>query len=95
MRKELVDISDYEVNGAPLSLRWGLYVGDQIYPDAKTSLLPAFPQLLLAETLKARDRQFGSRIRASPLRLRPNDAYEKTYNELKAYLIMTEAAGSR
>ena len=52
LRRELVDISDYEDNGAPRSLRWGLYVGDQIYPDAKRVYFQRFRQLLLAETQK-------------------------------------------
>ena len=30
LRGELVDLSDYEEHGAPCSLRWGLYEGDQI-----------------------------------------------------------------
>ena len=38
--------------GAPLSLRWGLYVGDQIYPDAKRVYFQRFRQLLFAETQK-------------------------------------------
>ena len=50
LRRELVDISDYEENGRPLSLRWGLYVGDQIYPDAKRVYFQRFRQLLFAET---------------------------------------------
>jgi type VI secretion system protein ImpL len=49
LRSELVDLSDYEVNGAPLSLRWGLYEGNQIYPDAKRVYFERFRRLLFAE----------------------------------------------
>ena len=91
LRKELVDISDYEDNGAPLSLRWGLYVGDQIYPDAKRVYFQRFRQLLLAETQKRLTDNLEA-VSGKSAANAPNDAYEKTYNDLKAYLIMTEPA---
>ena len=91
LRKELVDISDYEDNGAPLSLRWGLYVGDQIYPDAKRVYFQRFRQLLFAETLKRLTDNLEA-VSGKSAANAPNDAYEKTYNELKAYLITTETA---
>jgi type VI secretion system protein ImpL len=91
LRRELVDISDYEINGAPLSLRWGLYVGDQIYPDAKRIYFQRFQQLLFAETLKRITDNLEA-VSGKSAAIAPNDAYEKTYNELKAYLITTEPA---
>ncbi len=91
LRRELVDISDYEDNGAPLSLRWGLYVGDQIYPDARRVYFQRFRQLLLAETQKRVTDNLEA-VSGKSAANAPNDAYEKTYNELKAYLIMTEPA---
>ena len=89
LRSELVDISDYEENGAPLSLRWGLYVGDQIYPDAKRVYFERFRRLLLAETEKRVADNLGT-LQGKSAANAPNDSYEKTYNELKAYLITTE-----
>jgi len=89
LRKELVDISDYDANGAPLSLRWGLYVGDQIYPDAKRVYFQRFRQLLFGETLKRLSDNLEA-VSGKSAANAPNDAYEKTYNELKAYLITTE-----
>jgi type VI secretion system protein ImpL len=91
LRKELVDISDYEDNGAPLSLRWGLYVGDQIYPDAKRVYFQRFRQLLLAETQRRLTDNLEA-VSGKSAANAPNDAYNKTYNELRAYLITTEAA---
>ena len=91
LRRELADLSDYEENGAPFSLRWGLYVGDQIYPDAKRVYFQRFRQLLLAETQKRLTDNLEA-VSGKSVVNAPNDAYEKTYNELKAYLIMTEAA---
>jgi type VI secretion system protein ImpL len=91
LRKELVDLSDYEDNGAPLSLRWGLYVGDQIYPDAKRVYFQRFRQLLFAETQKRLSDNLEA-VSGKSAANAPNDAYEKTYNDLKAYLITTEPA---
>jgi type VI secretion system protein ImpL len=89
LRRELVDITDYEENGRPLSLRWGLYEGDQIYPDAKRVYFQRFRQLLFAETLKRLTDNLEA-VSGKSAANAPNDAYEKTYNELKAYLITTE-----
>ena len=91
LRRELVDISDYEVNGAPFSLRWGLYVGDQIYPDAKRVYFQRFRQLLFAETQKRLTDGLEA-VSGKSVANAPNDAYGKTYNDLKAYLITTEPA---
>jgi type VI secretion system protein ImpL len=91
LRTELVDISDYQDNGAPLSLRWGLYVGNQIYPDAKRVYFQRFRQLLFAETQKRLTDNLEA-VSGKSAANAPNDAYEKTYNDLKAYLITTEPA---
>jgi type VI secretion system protein ImpL len=91
LRSELVDLSDYEENGAPLSLRWGLYVGDQIYPDAKRVYFERFRRLLFAETQKRVTDNLEALADESAANA-PNDSYEKSYNELKAYLITTEPA---
>src|SRR5580704_6314977 len=91
LRSELVDLTDYEENGAPLSLRWGLYVGDQIYPDAKRVYFQRFRQLLFAETQKRVTDNLQALAGKSATNA-TNENYDKSYNELKAYLITTEAA---
>ena len=91
LRSELVDLTDYEENGAPLSLRWGLYVGDQIYPDAKRVYFQRFRQLLFAETQKRVTDNLQALAGKSATNA-TNENYDKSYNELKAYLIATEAA---
>ena len=91
LRGELVDLSDYEQNGAPWSLRWFLYVGDQIYPDAKRVYFERFRRLLFAETQKRVSDNLEALAGKSATNA-PNDSYDKSYNELKAYLITTEAA---
>src|SRR5580693_3067974 len=91
LRSELVDLSDYEVKGAPLSLRWGLYKGNQIYPDAKRVYFERFRRLLFAETQKRVTGNLQALAGKSATNA-PNDSYQKSYEELKAYLITTEPA---
>jgi type VI secretion system protein ImpL len=91
LRSELVDISDWEDNGRPLSLRWGLYEGDQIYPDARRVYFERFRRLLFAETQKRVTDNLEALAGKSAANA-PNDSYQKSYDELKAYLITTEAA---
>jgi len=88
LRGELVDLTDWETNGAPWSMRWGLYVGHEVYEDAKPFYFDRFNRLLFAETQK-RIIDSLSVLPDNPPANAPNDAYVKTYNELKAYLITT------
>jgi type VI secretion system protein ImpL len=89
LRGELVTLSDYEDNGAPWSMRWGLYVGDRVYRDSKPVYFDRFRRLLFGETQK-RVADSLLALPDKPAANAPNDAYEKAYNDLKAYLITTE-----
>ena len=88
LRAELVKLSDWEANGAPWSMRWGLYTGHEVYRDAMPFYFDRFNRLLFAETQK-RIIESMSVLADNPPPNAPNDAYLKTYNELKAYLITT------
>ena len=85
LRQQLVILSDYQNNGIPWSLRWGLYVGDQIYPDARSTYFQEFQKLLFAD---AQARLLAG-LRSVPDKPGSNDTYDNTYSELKAYLITT------
>jgi type VI secretion system protein ImpL len=85
LRQQVVKLSDYQNGGIPLSLRWGLYVGDQLYPDARSAYFQHFQQLLFADT----QARLLSGLRRVPEKPGANDTYDNTYNELKAYLITT------
>jgi len=85
LRQQLVILSDYQNNGIPWSLRWGLYVGDQIYPDARNTYFQEFQKLLFAD---AQARLLAG-LRSVPDKPGSNDSYDNTYSELKAYLITT------
>jgi type VI secretion system protein ImpL len=91
LRGELVDLSDYAQHGAPFSLRWGLYEGDQILPDARRVYFERFRRLLFAESQKRVTDNLDALAGKSAANA-PNDAYQKSYDELKEYLITTEPA---
>jgi len=88
LRADLMDLTDWEENGAPWSMRWGLYSGHQVYLDARPVYFDRFHRLLFGETQKRIVDNLMTLPDAPPANA-PNDAYEKTYNELKAYLITT------
>jgi type VI secretion system protein ImpL len=86
LRLQLANLSDYQNNGTPWSLRWGLYIGDQIYPDVRNAYFQHFQKLLFADTqarLLAGLRNVPDKPGTS------NDSRDNTYSELKAYLITT------
>jgi type VI secretion system protein ImpL len=85
LRQQLVTLSRYQKDGAPLHLRWGLFVGSQLYPHAREIYFAKFRQMLLAQTQD----QMLATLRALPDSPGPNDTYEKAYTALKAYLITT------
>src|SRR5580704_7050974 len=85
LRQQLATLKEFEADGAPFRLRWGLYVGDQLYPEARSAYFERFRQVLFAST----QGKILDGLRAVPDTPGPNDSYEKTYNELKAYLITT------
>jgi type VI secretion system protein ImpL len=85
LRQEVVTLSDYQKNGVPWSLRWGLYLGDKIYPGARDAYFQNFHRLLFEET----QTRLLNGLRRVPDKPGTNDTYENTYDELKAYLITT------
>jgi type VI secretion system protein ImpL len=85
LRQQLVILSEYENNGAPWSLRWGLYVGDQIYPDTRNAYFQNFQRLLFADT----QARLLNGLRGVPDKPGSDDTWDNTYSELKAYLITT------
>lgn len=88
LRSVVARLSSYETDGPPWHMRWGLYVGDVLYPEARRVYFQHFREMLFQQTQ-------GNIIEAlralpnEPAANTPNDAYEKSYGELKAYLITT------
>jgi type VI secretion system protein ImpL len=85
LRQSLGELSDYAKNGAPLHLRWGLYMGDRVQEAGLAVYFRRFHQLLLASTQDA----MRQSLVQLPLTPGQGDGYSPVYNTLKAYLITT------
>jgi type VI secretion system protein ImpL len=87
LRQSLETLTDYNREGAPWSYRWGLYAGDELYPDVRRLYFSRFKVLLLGPTQNKLAAFLGG-LPASPAPP-ATPAYDLTYDALKAYLITT------
>ncbi len=85
LRQPVARLADYQENGRPFSMSWGLYIGNSLYPNARRIYFQNFHQLLFGQTQDA----LLQSLRALPLSPGPNDLYSPVYDNLKAYLITT------
>jgi len=85
LRDSVELLSRYEREGPPWSLRWGLYVGSDMYEPARKLYFERFKQLLFGSTQLT----LLEWLRKLPSKPGPNDQYRPTYDTLKAYLITT------
>ena len=83
LRQELETLGRYKREGAPFPYRMGLYVGDDMYPEARRIYFDRFRQLLFGQT------QDGILANLRTLPVAPGPDYGPTYDALKAYLITT------
>ena len=83
LRLSIQTLSDWHRTHPPLMYRWFLYIGDDLYPEARRLYFARFKQLLFAQT-QANDLAYLSGLPATP-----GPDYQPTYNALKAYLITT------
>ncbi len=83
LRQSVETLSTYRREGSPFMYRWGLYIGDSLYPEARRVYFARFKQLLFTQS-QASDLAFLSGLPATP-----GPDYQPTYNALKAYLITT------
>jgi type VI secretion system protein ImpL len=85
LRQSLAQLTDYQSNGAPFGLRWGLYSGSSMLPQVRRIYYNKFRQLLFGST-QTRVLTFLQKTPVSP---GPNDDYGYAYDSLKAYLLTT------
>ncbi len=83
LRQALGRLVQYRRDGAPWSYRWLLYVGNDLYPEARRVYFERFKQLLFGQT------QAGMLAFLQNLPVTPGPDYAPTYDALKAYLITT------
>jgi type VI secretion system protein ImpL len=85
LRQSFETLAQYQQDGAPFRMRWGLYAGDALYPDVQKIYFRYFRTLLFAQT-QAGLLQTLSSLPAAP---GASDQYGPAYDTLKAYLITT------
>ena len=85
LRQSVETLAQYQQDGPPLGMRWGLYAGDDLYPDVRRVYFQHFRTLLFAQTQTA----LLQTLSALPAAPGPNDQYGPAYDTLKAYLITT------
>jgi type VI secretion system protein ImpL len=85
LRQSLAQLTGYERTHPPLSMRWGLYTGSDILPDARRIYFARFKTLFF-DTLQGR---LVETMRSWPATPPPQADYGYDYNTLKAYLEMT------
>lgn len=85
LRQSVQLLSRYAQEGPPLSLRWGLYIGDEIFPAARRLYFARFHQILFGATQTS----LLDWLRRLPMKPGREDSYKYTYDTLKGYLITT------
>ncbi len=82
LRQSLQQLVTYNREGAPLFYRWGLYIGEPLYHEARRVYFERFRQLLFRQT----QGNMLDYLRALPA---SNTEYRPTYMALRSYLITT------
>lgn len=85
LRQSVAMLATFEREGVPWRLRWGLYIGDRLYPQARQLYFARFREMMFGTTAA----NLLSYLRSLPDSPSPNDSYESSYNALRAYLITT------
>jgi type VI secretion system protein ImpL len=85
LRSALVQLENYQQNGAPLMYRWGLYHGDSLLAAARRIYFDRFRILMLSNT----QADLVSYLGSLPAQPQPGADYSAAYDPLKAYLITT------
>lgn len=85
LRENAELLSRYNREGAPWSLRWGLYTGDDLLPTVRRLYFSRFNQLMFGAT----QADLLDHLKKLPSSPGPSDEYSVTYDTLKAYLITT------
>jgi len=85
LRLQVARLREYERDGAPWSLRWGLYSGGKLLGAARGAYFRLFQQLLLNDL----NGTLVSRLQTVPATPPANAAYQPIYDELKTHLMIS------
>jgi type VI secretion system protein ImpL len=86
LRQQLATLLDYERNGAPWRLRWGLYSGTRVLPSVYDLYFQRFRQSFFQD---AHD-SIASTLATLPPMPDPNRGYNAIYDRVKAYRMITQ-----
>jgi type VI secretion system protein ImpL len=97
LRNRLQELTEYDEHGAPLWMRFGLYQGDKMLPQARQFYNAALRRVLLGkqfELVQQRLDAFGKNpdlltVRNDSDYSKHFDAYRQYFDDLKVYLLVT------
>ncbi|MCL4796595.1 MAG: hypothetical protein KJZ84_18670 [Bryobacteraceae bacterium] len=85
LRASVERLTVWNREGAPWSMRWGLYTGNSLLPTARRLYFSRFHQVMFGTTQEG----LVAWCRKLPASPGPDDDYGYTYDTLKGYLITT------
>ncbi len=88
LRDKLGQLLDYDRNGPPLGLRWGLYSGDKLAPAVRDLYFRRFRELLLDDL----NGSLTSQLKALPESPAAGDPSQPATDTLRAHLMITSGA---
>jgi type VI secretion system protein ImpL len=88
LRAQVEQLTKWSREGAPLRLRWGMYTGNDILPNARDSYFRRLRALILDDVNGA----LVAALRVLPTNPPPNTPYDPAYRLLATHL-MTSSAG--
>ncbi len=88
LRSRLSTLLHYRQDGAPLSMRFGMYSGNRILPEVHKFYFDRFRNYFLDRVVQSTAAELGT-LHSSA---NPQFSYEAVYNNLKSYRTMTVSA---
>lgn len=88
LRADLQQLTDYDRNGAPWSLRWGLYSGSRVLAATRETYFRRFQQLLLNDLNGA----IVASLAAAPGVSGPGNPHDRVYRLLRTHLTVSSGA---
>lgn len=88
LRNRLHELEKWRADGPPLDHRWGLYAGEALYPSLRDEYVSLMQRALsrpVKSTLEDRLRSLEANPKRAP------DDFNRHYDDLKKYLMLTEA----
>jgi type VI secretion system protein ImpL len=87
LRTRLHELETWESEGPPLSYRWGMYAGDRLYEPLRDEYVAIMQRALVRPVKSALE---GSLRSIEANRDRTPEEFNRRYDELKEYLMLTE-----